>query len=287
MSDEGPYGALLEGRLRVLTWNLWWRFGPWEARQPAILETLRELDADIVTVQEAWSTADRQDQVATLAAALRLDAAAAWTDKTPTEQVGNGILSRWRILRTVRAEVPVAEGHERRALLAVVDSPAGPLTVVTTHLSARHDESAVRQRQVAAVARPPSQKRAAEHTGPLPPILTGDLNATAEADEIRMLLGHTAAVVPNVVFTDAWQEAGEGPGHTWSRANPYVADSAWPERRLDYILCCQPPQGGDDLPPVRPHFRAARCRLVGVEPVGGGQPSDHYGVAADLVVHAK
>lgn len=278
----GPPGGAARPPIRIVTWNLWWRFGPWEARQPAILETLRGLDADIVTVQEAWSTADGQDQVATLAGALGLDAAAAWADKTPTEQVGNGILSRWRILRTVRGEVPVAEGHERRALLAVVDSPAGPLTVVTTHLSARHDESAVRQRQVAAVAR----LIAAEHTGPLPPILTGDLNATAEADEVRMLLGHTAAVVPNMVFTDAWQEAGEGPGHTWSRANPYVADRPWSERRIDYVLCGQPPLG-PDTPERPPYFRVARCQLVGVEPVDGVQPSDHYGVAADLTVHAE
>ena len=31
--------------MRVATWNLWWRFGPWQARQPAIEATL----ADIVT----------------------------------------------------------------------------------------------------------------------------------------------------------------------------------------------------------------------------------------------
>ena len=34
--------------VRVATWNLWWRHGDWEARQPAILECLRDLDADIV-----------------------------------------------------------------------------------------------------------------------------------------------------------------------------------------------------------------------------------------------
>ena len=38
---EGPYGPLIETRLRVLTWNLWHRFGPWEARRPAIARRLR------------------------------------------------------------------------------------------------------------------------------------------------------------------------------------------------------------------------------------------------------
>ena len=30
---------LIDTRLRVATWNVWWRFGPWEERQPAIAET--------------------------------------------------------------------------------------------------------------------------------------------------------------------------------------------------------------------------------------------------------
>jgi endonuclease/exonuclease/phosphatase family metal-dependent hydrolase len=34
------------GELRIATWNVWWRFGSnWQARQPAILETLRDIDA--------------------------------------------------------------------------------------------------------------------------------------------------------------------------------------------------------------------------------------------------
>ena len=32
---------LIDTRLRVATWNVWWRFGPWKDRQPAIAETLR------------------------------------------------------------------------------------------------------------------------------------------------------------------------------------------------------------------------------------------------------
>ena len=33
--------------MRVMTWNLWWRFGAWEQRQRAIVETIRRADPDV------------------------------------------------------------------------------------------------------------------------------------------------------------------------------------------------------------------------------------------------
>ena len=36
----------IETRLRVMSWNLWWQFGPWEKRLPAIAATLAAVDAD-------------------------------------------------------------------------------------------------------------------------------------------------------------------------------------------------------------------------------------------------
>ena len=44
--------------MRVVTWNLWWRFGPWAERQKAIVAVLRELRPDVVGLQEVW--ADRR-----------------------------------------------------------------------------------------------------------------------------------------------------------------------------------------------------------------------------------
>ena len=41
MAVSPHYGELIETTVRVASWNLWWRFGPWESRAPAILETLR------------------------------------------------------------------------------------------------------------------------------------------------------------------------------------------------------------------------------------------------------
>jgi hypothetical protein len=67
MSSDRPheydagYGRLLETRVRIATWNLWGRYGPWEARLPAITETLRRVDADVVGLQEVWED-DRRSQ---------------------------------------------------------------------------------------------------------------------------------------------------------------------------------------------------------------------------------
>ncbi len=68
----------------------------------------------------------------------------------------------------------------------------------------------------------------------------------------------------------------EGSGATWSVGNPYVVDSAWPERRLDYVLV--------GWPRARPAGNPVRARLFGIEPVDGVVASDHYGVFVDLVV---
>ncbi|MCJ7436728.1 MAG: endonuclease/exonuclease/phosphatase family protein, partial [Acidimicrobiia bacterium] len=56
--------------MRLLTWNLWWRFGPWEARQPAILEKLGRVDADVLCLQEVWETRGGESQAEAIADAL-------------------------------------------------------------------------------------------------------------------------------------------------------------------------------------------------------------------------
>ena len=44
--------------VRVMTWNMWWRFGAWEQRQRAIVETMRRADPDVICLQEVWVDAD-------------------------------------------------------------------------------------------------------------------------------------------------------------------------------------------------------------------------------------
>ena len=51
--DPG-YGPLVPTRVRIVTWNLWGRYGPWEERMPVIVENLGAINADILALQEVW-----------------------------------------------------------------------------------------------------------------------------------------------------------------------------------------------------------------------------------------
>lgn len=267
----GRYGDLVDTRLRVATWNVWWRFGPWEARQPAIAATLAALDADVVCLQEVWDDGER-NQAAELAEHLGLHHA--YTARLDMDEVrfGNAVLSRWPITASEHRELPAPPelDEHRRVLRATIDGPRGELQVFCTHLNWRFDQSAVRQEQVREVCR----FVAASPGRTFPAILCGDLNAAPDSDEIRMLTGRTAVPEPGLVFHDAWEVAGDGAGITWSNDNPHAAEDIEPARRIDYVLVGWPKAGG------RGHV--LRAEVAGTEPVDGMVPSDHYAVVAEL-----
>jgi endonuclease/exonuclease/phosphatase family metal-dependent hydrolase len=266
----------VETRLRVLTWNVWWRFGPWEARQPAIVDTLRALDADIVCLQEVWETRDGESQPRALAEALGFHyvaAAGLGLDLAP-ESLGNAVLSRWPITAARAGALPAPSGlDELRVILrADVDGPRGPLQVFCTHLNWRMDQSHVRQLQVAAACEFIGSTRA-DRT--FPPIFCGDFNAEPESAEIRQLTGHAAVPVEKLVFLDAWRVGGDGgPGWTWSRLNPFTASDPEPDRRIDYVFVGYPEAGA--------RGEIVSARVEGVVPVEGVQPSDHYALLAEV-----
>jgi len=267
----GPYGPLIETRLRVLTWNLWWRFGPWEERQPAIEATIRALDPDVVALQEVWDDGE-VNQAAQLAAALGYHHVYCSTRDTDGVRFGNAVLSRWPIAHHEWRSLPVVErdDEERTVLRADIEGPHGPLQVFCTHLNWRFDQSQVRQDQVRAIAR--FVKESPPRT--YPPVLCGDFNAPPDSDEIRMLTGRAAAPESQLVFYDAWEVAGKGPGDTWSNDNPYAALDIEVTRRIDYVFAGWPKQGGAG------HVTA--CLVEGMRPVDGVVPSDHYAVLAEL-----
>ena len=273
MSDEGPYGALVETRLRVLTWNLWWRFGPWEARRPAIAATIEALDPDVVALQEVWGEPGGTNLAAELADGLGYSHAYATHLSLDDVEFGNAVLSRWPIPTTEATPLPAKEGQdEQRVLLrADVDGPRGPIQVFSTHLNWRFDHSAVRQDQVRTI----TGAVAAAKPRSYPPILCGDFNAVPDSDEIRMLTGRAAVPADRLVFHDAWEVAGDGgPGFTWSNENPYAVLDLEPDRRIDYVFVGWPKRGGLG--------HVTSCEVVGTAPVDGVVPSDHYGVLAEL-----
>jgi endonuclease/exonuclease/phosphatase family metal-dependent hydrolase len=212
--------------VRVATWNLWWRFGPWRQRRDAIAAVLAHARPDVCGLQEVWASPD-EHLAALLAEQLGMHwtwtpspAPERWQQRLgdPTVQVGNAILSRWPILDQAAQPLPgTGPNAGRTVLFAHIQTPTGPLPYFTTQLTSTIGQSQVRCRQVAALAR-----FVAAHPSPgFPPVVTGDLNAEPDADEVRRLGGHkTAPVVPGLVLVDAWAmptprgRAGPGTGAT-------------------------------------------------------------------------
>jgi endonuclease/exonuclease/phosphatase family metal-dependent hydrolase len=248
-----------------MTWNLWWRFGPFEQRLTAIVETIRSVDPDIICLQEVWSNDDR-DVANELASAIDLHAVRTEPVVWNGESFGNAVLARWPVERVASLPLPNASGElgHRRA-------------VASTHLDHRFDASASRQGQIRHLLQLGIEWRG-DPTTDLPLIVGADLNAVPDSDEVRMLTGRSPGV-DGIVFTDVWEQVGNGPGHTWRAENPYSTDSAWPNRRLDYLLT--------SWPRPKPVGNPTRVWNVATEPVEvdgvSVWPSDHCAVVADFV----
>lgn len=271
-AHTGGHGPLIETTIRVATWNLWWRFGPWPERFPAIVATLQAADPDVVALQEVWGEG-ATDQAALLAEALggfhhayghRWEGAAV--------QFGNAILSRWPIVASEQRPLPAPPDLDelRTVLRADIEGPRGRFSMFTTHLNYQLGQSRIRQDQVGDVCRFVRETAVEGH----PPLVAGDFNAVPDSDEVRMMTGRMAVPAPPLAFRDVWDVAGEGPGLTWSPVNPFVAAEEEGRARVDYLFTAGPGEGGRGMP--------VRVDLLGDHPVDGMWPSDHFGVVADL-----
>ena len=211
-------------RLRVATYNIQAGGG----NLLAIAETIREMNADVVGLQEVdvhWSDRSRfADQAAELGRALGMDVRFAPiyrlpnSDRTkPLREFGVAILSRHRI---------VSFRNDTLTRLSTQDTAAGPMPmpglanavmevqgrrirVFSTHLDYRADPR-VRALQVMEMLR---HADASEE----PTVLLGDLNAPPDAPELKPLFTR---------FRDAW--ANRDSGHTYPASAPV--------KRIDYVL---------------------------------------------------
>ena len=260
-----------------MTWNLWWRFGDYAGRRPAILGVLREQRPDLVGLQEVWEDADEN-----LAGWLAEELDMRWVYGAPTDQqtwrsrvdggpdlrCGVAVLSRWPIRTAKVYDLP--DDPSRPVLSTLVEAPHATVPFVTTHLSVLPG-SARRKLQLEWLAGHVATLPADDH----PPVVVGDLNAYPDSDEIRRFAGVlTEPAVEGQVLLDAWRFADPADaGHTWDRANPHVADWVAPGGRIDYVHVVHSPSR---LGRVRGVHRAATA------PVDGVWPSDHAAVVADL-----
>jgi endonuclease/exonuclease/phosphatase family metal-dependent hydrolase len=255
--------------MRVMTWNLWWRFGrQWQERQHGILATLRGVQPDLAGLQEVWGTA-LESQAHWLGDKLGMHAAFAAPSLPPPPEhseyeVGVGLLSRWPIQRVEEHRMPSRHRSEIVALTALIEHPTGPLHAVVSCIDWEQeyaDQRMAQARYLADLLTDPSRD------GPLPVLLLGDLNSPPTTPEMKLLAS---------VAVDAWTASGAAgdAGHTLSTRNPYAPRGIWlSDQRIDYVLA-RP--GRVDQPVV-----VEQAFLAG-EPHDGRCPSDHYAVVADL-----
>jgi endonuclease/exonuclease/phosphatase family metal-dependent hydrolase len=252
------------------------------------VEVLRQQEPDVVFLQEVWASRTIDDgvesrideQAERLAGALGMCAVTTehrWHEGLAFD---NAVLSRWPLDVLADERLPGADGSpgHRRALVARVDTPWGGWPVLSTHLDHRFDASATRHRQLLRVL-----ELVVEHRGDpehdLPVIVGGDLNAVPDSDEIRMVTGRASGGPPGVVLSDVWEQVGDGAGITWDRRNPDVAESAWPDRRIDQLMVSWPRPK-----PIGNPLRAWLAADGPVEVAGASVwPSDHAAVVAELV----
>lgn len=284
--EEPPVAEREPQALRLMTWNLWWRFGDWQRRTDAIADILADEQPDICGLQEVWAEPSGRHQLDELGD--RLGYHWVWAPRAHPQRwqrrvddssscclIGNAVLSRWPLGDPTLVPISDADLPEGPHLLVVdADTPWGPLTVATTHLTSALGGSRLRCAQVSDIVRHLSTRPPT----PWPLVLTGDLNAYPDSDEVRLLEGHrTAPVVNDFVLVDAWRFAEAGDlGFSWDRANPYVAGTGEPSARCDYVLL---------TPPTTGNGHVLRARL-GANASNGVWASDHAPVVVDLAVSA-
>jgi endonuclease/exonuclease/phosphatase family metal-dependent hydrolase len=267
-----PYGPVTETSLRLVTWNVWGRYGQWEDRQAAIEDSLDAVSPDIICLVESWSSSETT-QAERVAERLGVEHQLFVGDWEQDDWVsGIGLVSRWPLSiverRKLRGEDDSGVGE---VLAAIVEGERGRIQLFTVMLDYPLDASRVRQEQVRQLALLISETTSRRY----PVLVCGDFNAGPDSDEIRMLTGRTTTAAQGLVFYDAWEVAGDGSaGNTWCNRNPLAAVAKYPDRRFDYVLSAWPRRGAVGHP--------THCELLGVVPSERMQLSDHYGVLADL-----
>jgi endonuclease/exonuclease/phosphatase family metal-dependent hydrolase len=258
--------------MRLISMNIWGVRGDWAARRGVLAAGLRELNPDLLSLQETI-VRDDYDQVRELVGEeFHL---AHQTDREPDGQ-GVSIASRWPITGTRELDLQLGArtaGFAATTLIAEIDAPTGALLLANHFPSWKLNLEAERQAQAVLAARTIEQMQPDldAHV-----IVAGDLDADPTAGSVGLWTGHQALEGVSVCYRDAWDKVHPGePGHTYLPDNPLMVDGDWPFRRIDYVLVRCGVHGGSAL-------TINDCQIIFDAPRDGVQASDHFGLVADL-----
>jgi len=133
-----------------------------------VLGVLRELDADVVALQELqWQPAAALDLLADFARKLGCAGIAGPTLLEHTGHYGNAVLTRLPVRGVCRVDLSVPGREPRGALDLMLEAPRGALRVIATHLGLAPAERRRQVRRILALLAP---------ARPEPVVLMGDVN---------------------------------------------------------------------------------------------------------------
>lgn len=261
--------------MRVVTQNLWGVRGDWEARRKVLQQGLHDLDADIVSFQEAI----RRDGCDTARDLLGDDYEIVYQrNPEPDGQIA-AIASKWPITKSDELDqhVTAQVDSANMTLVAEIHAPEPfGVVLVVNHLP-YWKLTAAYERELQARA---GAKFVEDLVGDreLHVIVASDLTDPPDSSSVRFWTGRQSLGGYGVSYRDAWESLHrDEPGDTYSPENANLIDHDWPFRRLDYILVRCGLHGG-------PTLEIKRCERIFDKPEAGVWGSDHYGVVADLEI---
>ena len=271
-SDLDAYGELTHSKqIKVLSWNLWWKFENYLDRQKLIFNELEELDPDILCLQEVWEDSDGS-QAKKISDLFGYEYTYSKSFEIDGVSFGNAIISKFPILNSSSHLIPTDKkfNENRRLLHSVVNYAGFEIDILCTHLNYKYDQSHIRQNQVAFILEYISKLEKLK----FPTILCGDFNADPLSDEIMKITGLKSAI-KGTVLRDVWQITNRNDfGYTWSNNNCYAKKNLEIDRRIDYIFVSNPTLKGLGHP--------IKSILVGTSPKNNIYPSDHFGIMTYL-----
>ena len=246
-------GAPSANTLTVVTLNIWHNQGDWLARLDYMVNTLRELNPDVIGLQEVLQNPELPNQAETIAQRLGYRFYFTSVD-TPgsAKRYGNAILTRHPILVENFHKLEPLNDY-RVAAHVRIRVGADTIDVYNTHLHHTAEGGAIRRTQLLDLRAFVAATRA---RGPV--ILIGDFNAPSTEPAVRTL---------DDLFTDTYGEL--HPNTQVTTLNPAMGHAPV---RIDHIFYGRSPA----LRPLSAEIILDRPNAAGL------WASDHFGLVARL-----
>ncbi|MFW6043943.1 MAG: endonuclease/exonuclease/phosphatase family protein [Marinilabiliaceae bacterium] len=256
-SDDSPKE---EKELSMLTFNIYHDRDDWPARFPLMLEKIRELNPDVIALQEVIQKKDLENQAKMMADSLGYDHYfTSVDDESSDKRYGNAILSRYPIEERHGTKLKPYDDY-RTAAHVRIEAGGEMIDVYNTHLHHLEENSDIRKEQISGLF-----DFIDETSGEGPVFLMGDFNANPGWEEISLLRDKFRDVY--TVFHDDHLDS------VHSTLNHRLGHE---KRRIDHIYFNR----------AESHRIIPRKAEIVLDEEGenGVFPSDHFGVYAEFSI---